>query len=104
MAATAVVDVVIFVIWDNPSAEGLAVVGEGSGTGTTEESLSRTRAGREVGFGLGFGLGFELFDFKSLWLDNLLFLGLLLPLFMFLFLAPARPVVVAASSAVGITT
>ena len=53
---------VVVVVGDNLSAEGVAVVVAGSGTGRTAELLSEARAKREVGFGLGFGLGFELFD------------------------------------------
>ena len=81
------------------------VVGSGSGTGPTVDSLSTARARREVvsdlglgfglgcGFALGFGLGFELFDSESLLLEDLLFLEVLSPLFLFLFLAPPPPVV-----------
>ena len=57
--ADAVVDVVVVVVRDIPSLEGVAVVGAGSGTGTTVEYLYGVRAGQEVGFSLGFGLGFE---------------------------------------------
>ena len=65
--------------------------------------LSGARAGREVGFGLGFGLGFKLFDSESSSLDDLLFLEVFFPLFMFLLLAPLSHVVVADVSAVGFT-
>ena len=49
-----VVDVVVVVVGDNTLAEGVAVVGVGSGTRPTAELISGARAGREVGFGLGF--------------------------------------------------
>ena len=103
-AAAAVVDVVVVVVGDNPSEEGVAVVGMRSGTGPTVESLSGARAGWEVRFGLGFGLGFELLDSESSSLDDLLFLEVLFPLLLFLFLEPPPPAVVAAVSAVGFTT
>ena len=73
------------------------VVGAGSGTGPTAESLSGERVRREVGsdislglafgfgFGLGFGLGFEFFDYDSSSLENLLFLEVLFPVFLLLF-------------------
>ena len=84
-------------------AEGVAVVRAGSDTGPTAESFSRERAGREVGsyldlgfvlsFGLGFSFGFvlglEWFDSKSSLLEDLLFLEVLFPLFLFLFFCAA---------------
>ena len=95
---------IVVVVRDNPLAEGVAVVGAGSGMGLTSESLSRARAGREVGFGLGFDLGFKLFNSESSSLDELLFLYVLFPLFLLLFSAPPPSVVVAAVSTVVFTT
>ena len=104
MAAAAVVDMVVVIVGHNPSAEGVAVFGAGSGTGPTAELLSRARAGREVGFDLVSGLGFEFFDSKASSLYDLIFLEVLFSLFLFLFFAPLTPVVVAAVSTVGFTT
>ena len=84
---------------------GVAVLGSVRGKGPTAESLYGERAGREVGsnlglgfglglvFGLGFGLGFEFFDSESPLLYGLLFLEVLFPLSLFLFLAslPSPP-------------
>ena len=100
-AAASVVDVIVVLVGDNPSAEGVAVVGAVSVTGPTAELLSGARAGREVGLGLGFGLGFELFDYESSSLDDLLFLEVLFLLFLFLFSALLTLVVVADVSAGG---
>ena len=84
--------------------EGVAEVGMKSGTGTTAEFLSGAWAGREVGFGLDFVLGFDFFSFQSSLLDNLIFLEVLFPIFLFLFFMPLPPVVVAAVYDVGFTT
>ena len=103
VAAAAVVDVVVVIVRDNPSVEGLVLVDVRSRTGPMAESLSGARMGREVSFGLVLGLGFEFFDSESSSLDDLLFLEVLFQLFMFLFSAPPPSVVVAAISAVGFT-
>ena len=44
-AVATVVNVFVFIVRDNPSAEGVAVVSAGSGTGMMEESLSRATVG-----------------------------------------------------------
>ena len=103
-AAAAVVGVVVVVIVNNPFTEGVVVAGVGSDIRPTAESLSRTRAGQEVGFGLGLGFGFEFFDSELLLLDYLIFMEVLFPLFLFLFLAPLLPFFVVSVSALGFTT
>ena len=42
------IDVVVVVVGDNPSEEGVAVVGVGSSMGLMVELLSGSRAGREA--------------------------------------------------------